>query len=97
MLESEIEGFNRATLYHILNRFREDGIVHRIIGIDGKHYFALCSNCEDEKHKHDHIHFQCTECNKVECLKNELNITLPFGYAFKDFNGVVSGVCDDCG
>lgn len=96
MLEAESEGYNRATIYRILNRFREDGIVHRIIGANGKQYFAVCRNCEKENHNHNHIHFQCNNCEKVECLEDEPKINLPKDYILKDFNALVSGLCSDC-
>lgn len=96
MLEEEIIDFNRATLYRILNSFWEDGIVHRIMGLDGKQYFAICTNCAEGRHDHDHLHFQCTNCDKVECLDYRPKINLPMGYVFGNFNGLVSGVCIDC-
>lgn len=96
MLEAEIDDYNRTTLYRILKRFAEDGIVHRIIGINGKQYFAVCTNCSQEHHKHDHLHFQCRKCEKVECLEEEPQINLPSGYVSENFNGLVSGLCASC-
>lgn len=95
--EEFAEDMNRATIYRILNRFHEDGIVHRIVGEDGKQFFALCaSSCQSENHHHDHFHFQCVECGKVECLQTEIQIKLPKGYVQKELNAVVSGHCNDC-
>ena len=37
-LDLEID---RATIYRVLNRFCEDGMVHRIVAEDGKQYFAV--------------------------------------------------------
>ena len=96
MITSEITGFDRATIYRVLNRFCDDGIVHRIVGDDGKQYFALCINCAEKKHKHNHFHFRCTQCGKVECLQGEIKVSLPADYALHNFNGVVSGLCSRC-
>lgn len=96
MIENEIDGYNRATIYRILNRFCKDGIVHRIVGMNGKQYFAMCTTCKHEEHRHNHIHFQCNNCEKVECLEEEPVINLPKGYTFENFNSVVSGICQDC-
>ncbi len=96
MIETKIEDYNRATIYRILNRFQEDGIVHRIVGIDGKQYFAICTNCEQKNHSHNHLHFQCTNCKRVECLKEEPRIDLPKNYVMHDFNGLISGLCGNC-
>lgn len=96
MLEAETEGYNRATIYRILNRFREDGIVHRIVGMDGKQYFAVCLSCDHDRHVHRHLHFQCTSCETVECLPYEPTIALPAGYALQEFHGLVTGLCAAC-
>lgn len=87
---------DRATIYRVLNRFCEDKIVHKVVGDDGKQYFAFCVNCQEKKHKHNHFHFRCTSCGKVECLESEIKIALPKGYVFQNLNGVISGVCSSC-
>jgi Fur family ferric uptake transcriptional regulator len=87
---------DRATIYRVLNRFYEDGIVHRVIGENGKQYFALCENCEKNDHNHDHFHFRCKQCGKVECLSREIEIKLPEGYIAENVNGMVSGYCSGC-
>lgn len=87
---------DRATIYRILNRFCDDGMVHRIVADDGKQYFALCEGCTHEEHSHDHFHFRCRSCDTVECLTNEISVSLPEGYRAEGFNGVISGVCRGC-
>jgi Fur family ferric uptake transcriptional regulator len=88
---------DRTTIYRILNRFCDDGLIHRIVADDGKQYFAICSSCERDDHNHDHFHFRCLNCEKVECLENEVSVNLPVGYRATNFNGVVSGYCQECG
>ncbi|WP_299435027.1 transcriptional repressor [uncultured Maribacter sp.] len=94
-LSSEMD---RATIYRVLNRFCDDGRVHRIVGDDGKQYFALCLNCDEEKkeHNHNHFHFRCLKCGTVECLTKEIEIPLPKGYVSQSFNGLISGICNGC-
>ncbi|MEK6151736.1 transcriptional repressor [Flavobacteriaceae bacterium 3-367] len=99
MLQSELgTAINRATIYRVLNRFCEDGRVHRIVGDDGKQYFALCLNCDEQKgaHNHNHFHFKCVACGKVECLDHEIAVPLPDGYSLERFNGWISGRCNSC-
>ncbi|AUP80053.1 Fur family transcriptional regulator [Flavivirga eckloniae] len=99
MLQGKLSSkIDRATIYRVLNRFSEDGLVHKIIGDDGKQYFALCLNCDKEKkqHTHNHFHFKCLTCGKVECLKNEIDVSLPKGYTSETFNGLISGYCSEC-
>jgi Fur family ferric uptake transcriptional regulator len=87
---------DRATIYRVLNSFCEDGIVHKILGDDGKFYFAICMNCSEKKHRHNHFHFKCMACGKIECLPNEMEVQLPQGYQSVTFNGFISGYCSDC-
>jgi len=87
---------DRVTIYRLLNRFCEDGIVHKIVAEDGKSYFALCNSCEEHHHHHDHFHFKCTVCAKLECLNQPIEITLPTGYKVTDMNCVVNGICSNC-
>ncbi|WP_020569165.1 Fur family transcriptional regulator [Neolewinella persica] len=98
MLEEALDGtIDRATIYRILNRFCEDGLTHRIVADDGKQYFALCEECNHQKaHSHNHFHFRCLQCERVECLSNEVSVNLPKGYRAENFNGVISGVCNRC-
>jgi Fur family transcriptional regulator, ferric uptake regulator len=87
---------DRATIYRVLNRFSADGIVHRVVGDDGKQYFAVCTTCSGNKHHHNHFHFHCRKCSKVECLPDEIEIKLPEGYLTESFNGFISGLCSSC-
>ncbi|WP_339705459.1 transcriptional repressor [uncultured Kriegella sp.] len=99
MLQRELSSnIDRATIYRILNRFCEDGKVHKIVGDDGKQYFARCINCHGRKHEHTHhhFHFRCTVCGSVECLKNEVDVMLPEGYVSETFHGVIAGRCSNC-
>lgn len=96
MVQSEIKNVDRATIYRVLNRFCEDGIAHRVIGDDGKQYFALCVNCDKKNHSHNHFHFRCLTCGTVECLKGEMNVSLPAGYRSENINGFITGYCSKC-
>ncbi|GAA4307208.1 Fur family transcriptional regulator [Compostibacter hankyongensis] len=87
---------NRATIYRVLNSFCDDGILHKVLGDDGKHYFAFCLNCSEKQHRHNHLHFRCIKCGKVECLHHEIDLSLPRGYRAVDFNGFISGYCPVC-
>lgn len=99
MIQANVDsGIDRATIYRVLNRFCEDGKVHRIVGDDGKQYFAICPNCGERKqvHSHNHIHFRCLQCGKVECLGGDISIPLPEGYVARVHNLVISGFCNEC-
>lgn len=96
-VEKEVKGtMDRVTVYRVLNSFCEDGYVHKILSDDGKHYFAICLNCKETKHCHNHFHFRCLKCQKVECLKEEVKVKLPEGYQLENANCLVTGYCADC-
>ncbi|MBU2914614.1 MULTISPECIES: Fur family transcriptional regulator [Reichenbachiella] len=88
---------DRATIYRILNRFCDDGVIHKIIADDGKQYFALCVKCDDsEKMPDNHFHFRCINCQTIECLPSIVNFSLPAGYQVDRLNCVLVGTCKDC-
>jgi len=87
---------DRATIYRVLNRFYEDGIVHKIVAEDGKQYFAVCQKCEGPKEPLPHFHFRCTQCETIQCLPIPIQFTLADGYQVASVNCVLTGVCKDC-
>ncbi|MEM7103543.1 MAG: transcriptional repressor [Bacteroidota bacterium] len=88
---------NRVTIYRALDRLVEEGVIHRIVNIDGVSKFAACQTCGDKHHYHNHIHFSCTECNEVTCLDDvEPSFNLPSGYSVNEVNFTISGVCNKC-
>lgn len=92
-LEVDID---RATIYRILNRFCEDGILHRIVADDGKQYFALCIKCDKQSIPDNHFHFRCVECETIECMPLEVQFSVPRKYKVQRMNCVLIGVCKDC-
>ena len=96
-IEQKVKGLmDRVTVYRVLNRFCDDGYVHKILGDDGKHYFAICLNCDEKQHRHNHFHFRCLTCQKVECLKEEVQVKIPRGYVLEQVNCLLTGYCKNC-
>lgn len=97
LIEGQLLGeLDRVTIYRILHGFVEDGLVHRAVSVDGKAFYALCSSCSEKKHNHEHAHFQCMSCQKVECLPTPVKVALPAGYSMDHSNYWVSGYCRSC-
>lgn len=91
----EIE-MDRATIYRVLNRFCEDGTLHKIVAEDGKQYFALCVKCDDKDPSLHHFHFRCTNCHTIECLATPVHFSVPCGYHVERVNCVLTGICKEC-
>lgn len=87
---------DRATIYRVLNRFCEDGLVHKIVAEDGKQYFAVCMKCDEYRFTDNHFHFRCTNCQTIECLPVPVLFSLDVGYRVESVNCVLTGVCKDC-
>lgn len=87
---------DRATIYRVLNRFCEDGLVHKIVADDGKQYFAVCMKCDEKKLADNHFHFRCTSCQTIECLPEAVHFSVPNGYNVESVNCVLTGICPQC-
>lgn len=96
-VEQQVKGsMDRVTVYRVLNSFCEDGYVHKILSDDGKYYFAVCLNCTEGRHHHNHFHFRCLACGKVECLEKEVKVSMPDGYRLESVNCLLTGYCSNC-
>jgi Fur family ferric uptake transcriptional regulator len=87
---------DRATIYRVLNRFCDDGVVHRIVAEDGKQYFAICMKCDSKSFSDNHFHFRCTQCQTIECLPAPVRFSIPKGYRVESVNCILTGTCADC-
>lgn len=87
--------FDRVTVYRILQGFVDDGIIHKVISDDGKFYYFKCHSC-GEIHYHNHYHFKCSVCEKVECIGNEVEVKVPKNYTIENINFWITGVCENC-
>ena len=96
-IEKRVKGaMDRVTVYRVLNSFCEDGYLHRIVSDEGKTYFAVCVHCDEHTHRHDHFHFRCLTCGKVECMKQEVEVKVPRGYHVQGVNCLLTGTCRAC-
>ncbi|MDP9046672.1 MAG: transcriptional repressor [Bacteroidota bacterium] len=98
-LERVMSDIDRVTLYRILNTFEEKGIIHKVFDLNGTSNFAMCtSDCEENHHHDEHLHFNCTNCKNVYCL-DDLHlppIDLPNGFKPNGFTLYASGLCPKC-
>ncbi len=91
-----------VTVYRTLNTFTGKKIVHRVRGEDRVWRYALGDSQATAAHQHPH--FVCESCGKVECLRDA---TIPASfvtslgvgakYAVHYPEVVLHGVCPRCG
>lgn len=62
---------DRVTVYRTLNSLVDAGLAHRVDPGDRVFRFSLTDHarCSDHHHVHEHPHFVCDSCGKVECLE----------------------------
>jgi Fur family transcriptional regulator, ferric uptake regulator len=85
---------DRVTLYRVLEWLVEQGLAHRVAGIDRVWRFSIAR----ESHAR-HAHFQCNGCGKVICLGEALTsrVPLPRGFRSEAVELTVKGRCAECG
>src|SRR5690606_27211464 len=90
---------DRVTLYRVLTTFEEKGILHKIFDLHGTATYAICSTDCNENHHHDeHVHFICSACNSIYCLDDIKlpKINLPQGYQLNSIGVNAVGLCAQC-
>ena len=98
-IEQEIaDDIDRVTVYRTLKTFFDRGLIHKVLDDEGSLKYALCTNaCSATEHRHEHVHFKCTECGQTNCLDVEIPaVRLPKGYKAREVNLLIQGTCQNC-
>ena len=88
--------FNKTTIYRVLDKLEDDGVLHSFLGKDGLKWYAKCIGCSASEHKDLHPHFQCLSCGKVDCLT--VSVTLPNipNRTIEVSQLLIQGRCEEC-
>ena len=97
-IQEKLDGLcNRVTIYRVLERLEKEGKIHKIINVDGVINYAKCHHCEENKHSHNHLHFNCENCKLVTCIENVVpEIELPENFIAHSYNLIISVICPKC-
>lgn len=97
-IQKSLDGLcDRVTIYRVLERLVEEGLIHKVATIEGVVKYAECHTCSTEEHHHNHIHFSCEQCHTVTCIENvEPVFQIPEKYKVRNVNFTLSGVCPEC-
>ncbi len=85
---------DRVTLYRIVNKFVESGILYKLSNdMGGLYALSPSENC-----LRPHLHFLCDECHQTYCVKDvELNeVSLPNGFTLNSIEFIAHGICPSC-
>lgn len=90
-----------VTVYRTLNTYTSKHVLHRIRGEDRIWRYALGDPQETAAHQHPH--FVCEECGKVECLKGAeipenfvRSLGVQADYAIRYPEVLLHGICPRC-
>lgn len=99
---TEIEhhlALDRVTVYRTLRTFEDKGIVHRIVDhSETIRYAAACLDAAPPALANDHVHFKCTACQHIYCLRQVPvpTVALPAAYQVLRSDHLLSGICGQC-
>lgn len=87
---------NKTTVYRILDRLEDQGLLHSFVGKDGLKWVARCQGNVQSNNLNGHPHFQCKQCGKTECLTIEVSIPSVPNHRIDSTNLLLIGQCEDC-
>lgn len=87
---------DRVTIYRVLDSLVACGLALK--AVDARGVFRFSATGTQRQHA-NHVHFRCTECGGVFCLKAPPPPPpkLPRGFRLDEVEYDVRGVCADCG
>ena len=87
---------NKTTIYRVLDRLEDDGVLHSFQGTDGVKFYAKCHGCSKSQHSDIHPHFQCVSCGKMDCLDVRVSIPTVPNRRVLSSELLLQGHCEQC-
>ena len=88
---------NKTTVYRILQRLEDSGILHSFVDKEGlKRYAKGDQRKSNSTNQIIHPHFLCDDCGVSICLPLEISTPSIPNYTIKSSNHLYSGQCQDC-
>ena len=89
-------GVNKTTVYRLLERLKDDGVLHSFTSGDGLVHYAKSHACPNSAHVHSHPHFQCESCHEITCLEGEFPLPEWQGIRISEAQIFLKGQCMNC-
>jgi len=96
LVEQFSNDMNKTTVYRILDRLVDQGILHVFNDHDGVNMYAKCKDCSTHHHSDLHPHFQCAKCGITKCLPIEIKIPSLPNYHIDSAELLLTGTCNNC-
>ena len=96
LVERLSSDMNKTTVYRVLDRLEDEGLIHSFSGAKGLTWYAKCHDCSTHSHQDVHPHFECKECGKVECLDVSIELPQINNRHIETADVLLTGQCDDC-
>lgn len=87
---------NKTTVYRLLDKLEDDGVLHYFLDSNGIKWFAKCLGCSKSEHQDIHPHFQCTHCGSVDCIDVKVSIPVIPNRKIINSHILVLGICELC-
>ena len=87
---------NKTTIYRVLDKLEDDGVLHSFLGKNGIKWYAKCVGCSESQHIDLHPHFQCLICGKVDCVKLDIRIPKIPNREVVVCQTLIQGTCEEC-
>ena len=96
LLDSLATDINKSTVYRMLEKLEDDGVIHSFLTMDQIRFYALCKGCSSGQHVDSHAHFQCTSCKRVSCFSEEIILPTPERVTITSAQVLLTGRCESC-
>jgi Fur family transcriptional regulator, ferric uptake regulator len=87
---------NKTTIYRVLDKLEDDGILHSFLDKNGIKWYAKCSGCSKAEHMDIHPHFECLDCGKIDCITLDLQLPKIPGREVFNSHVLIQGRCENC-
>tara|TARA_B100001093_G_scaffold91250_1_gene83411 strand:+ start:22841 stop:23215 length:375 start_codon:yes stop_codon:yes gene_type:complete len=87
---------NKTTIYRVLDKLEDDGILHSFLGNKGTKWYAKCNGCSLSAHADVHPHFQCLNCGRMDCLPESIVIPKISNREIMHSHVLIQGTCELC-
>lgn len=96
LLESFNAEINKSTVYRMLEKLEDDGVIHSFLTMNQVRFYALCKGCSSGRHVDSHAHFQCTSCKRVSCFSEEIVLPTSERARITSAQVLLTGQCESC-